>query len=78
MFDDWGLDFMGPFPKSFGNKYILVALEYVSKWVETITSLNNMAKLVMKFVKGIYFLALECQGLVTLVVTSPNTNFGHS
>ncbi|GKA13091.1 putative nucleotidyltransferase, ribonuclease H [Tanacetum coccineum] len=34
VFDIWGLDFMGPFPDSRGNKYILVAVDYVSKWVE--------------------------------------------
>ena len=31
LFDVWGLDFMGPFPSSFGNAYILLAVEYVSK-----------------------------------------------
>ncbi|KAJ8768856.1 hypothetical protein K2173_023851 [Erythroxylum novogranatense] len=34
VFDVWGIDFMGPFPKSFSNQYILVAIDYVSKWVE--------------------------------------------
>ncbi|GJU12577.1 reverse transcriptase domain-containing protein [Tanacetum coccineum] len=34
VFDVWGLDFMGPFRNSKGNKYILVAVDYVSKWVE--------------------------------------------
>nr|GEW04104.1 reverse transcriptase domain-containing protein [Tanacetum cinerariifolium] len=29
-----GIDFMGPFPSSRGNKYILVAIDYLSKWVE--------------------------------------------
>lgn len=29
-----GIDFMGPLPQSFGKKYILVAVDYVSKWVE--------------------------------------------
>ncbi len=32
LFDVWGIDFMGPFPSSFGNKYILFGVEYVSKW----------------------------------------------
>ena len=30
----WGIDFMGPFLSSFGNMYILLAVDYVSKWVE--------------------------------------------
>ena len=28
----WGIDFMGPFPPSFGKIYILLAVDYVSKW----------------------------------------------
>ncbi|KAL6332453.1 hypothetical protein AAG906_008063 [Vitis piasezkii] len=36
LFDVWGIDFMGPFPMSFGNSYILVGVNYVSKWVEAI------------------------------------------
>nr|GEW97664.1 reverse transcriptase domain-containing protein [Tanacetum cinerariifolium] len=34
IFDVWGIDFMGPFPSSKGNKYILVTVDYLSKWVE--------------------------------------------
>nr|GEX65022.1 reverse transcriptase domain-containing protein [Tanacetum cinerariifolium] len=34
IFDVWGIDFMGPFPSSRGNKYIHVAVDYLSKWVE--------------------------------------------
>nr|GEV99855.1 hypothetical protein [Tanacetum cinerariifolium] len=34
IFDVWGIDFLGPFPSSRGNKYILVAVDYLSKWVE--------------------------------------------
>jgi hypothetical protein len=30
----WGIDFIGPFPSSFGNLYILLAVDYVSKWIE--------------------------------------------
>ncbi|XP_024007899.1 uncharacterized protein LOC112083910 [Eutrema salsugineum] len=39
-----GIDFMGPFPTSFGNQYILVAVDYVSKWVEAVASPTNDAK----------------------------------
>ncbi|GKD33672.1 reverse transcriptase domain-containing protein [Tanacetum coccineum] len=34
IFDVWGIDFMGPFSSSKGNKYILVAVDYLSKWVK--------------------------------------------
>lgn len=33
LFDLWGIDIMGPFSKSFGNEYILVIVDYMSKWV---------------------------------------------
>jgi hypothetical protein len=36
IFDVWGIDFMGPFPNSEGCKYILVAVDYISKWVEAL------------------------------------------
>nr|GEY47963.1 reverse transcriptase domain-containing protein [Tanacetum cinerariifolium] len=34
IFDVWGIDFMGSFSSSRGNKYILVVVDYLSKWVE--------------------------------------------
>ncbi|GJY77220.1 reverse transcriptase domain-containing protein [Tanacetum coccineum] len=34
IFDVWGIDFMGSLPSSNGNKDVLVAIDYVSKWVE--------------------------------------------
>ncbi|XP_073271527.1 uncharacterized protein [Primulina huaijiensis] len=45
VFDVWGIDFMGPFPSSFTKKYILVAVDYVSKWVETEAYATNDAQL---------------------------------
>jgi hypothetical protein len=36
IFDVWGIDFMGPFPNSDGCEYILVAIDYVCKWVEAL------------------------------------------
>ncbi|XP_073041949.1 uncharacterized protein [Primulina eburnea] len=50
IFDVWGIDFMGPFPPSFGNSYILLAVDYVSKWVETIATNTNDSHVVVKFV----------------------------
>jgi len=46
---------MGSFPSSYGNKYILVAVDYVSKWVEAIVSPTNDAKVVLKLFKTIIF-----------------------
>ncbi|GKE12153.1 reverse transcriptase domain-containing protein, partial [Tanacetum coccineum] len=46
-----GLDFMGPFPQSRGNKYILVAVDYVSKWVEAQALPTNDARVVVKFLR---------------------------
>ena len=45
----WGIDFMGPFPPSLGNLYILLVVDYVSKWVEDITCLRNDANTVVGF-----------------------------
>ena len=42
---------MGPFPSSFGNLYILLAMDYVSKWVEEIACLINDASTVVGFVQ---------------------------
>ncbi|RVW27153.1 Pro-Pol polyprotein [Vitis vinifera] len=51
LFDVWGIDFMGPFPMSFGNSYILVGVDYVSKWVEAIPCKQNDHRVVLKFLK---------------------------
>nr|GEX55628.1 reverse transcriptase domain-containing protein [Tanacetum cinerariifolium] len=54
IFDVWGIDFMGPFPSSRGNKYILVAVEYLSKWVEANALPTNDARIVYKFLKSLF------------------------
>ncbi|GJS06159.1 reverse transcriptase domain-containing protein [Tanacetum coccineum] len=54
VFDIWGLDFMGPFLDSRGNKYILVAMDYVSKWVEAQAFPTNDARVVVKFLRGLF------------------------
>ena len=50
LFDVWGIDFMGPFPSSFGYVYILV-VDYVSKWVEAVPCRTTDHKVVLKFLK---------------------------
>nr|GEZ28494.1 reverse transcriptase domain-containing protein [Tanacetum cinerariifolium] len=54
IFDVWGIDFMGPFPSSKGNKYILVAVDYLSKWVEAKALPINDARVVVKFLKSLF------------------------
>ncbi|GJV10214.1 reverse transcriptase domain-containing protein [Tanacetum coccineum] len=54
IFDVWGIDFMGPFPSSHGNKYILVAVDYLSKWVEAKALPTNDARVVVKFLKSLF------------------------
>nr|GEZ36732.1 reverse transcriptase domain-containing protein [Tanacetum cinerariifolium] len=54
IFDVWGIDFMGPFPSSKGNKYILVAVDYLSKQVEAKALPTNDARVVVKFLKSLF------------------------
>ncbi|GKB82315.1 reverse transcriptase domain-containing protein [Tanacetum coccineum] len=54
IFNVWGIDFMGPFPSSRGNKYILVVVDYLSKWVEAKALPTNDARVVVKFLKSIF------------------------
>ncbi|GJS15124.1 reverse transcriptase domain-containing protein [Tanacetum coccineum] len=54
IFDVWGIDFMGPFPSSRVNKYILVAVDYLSKWVEVKALPTNDARVVVKFLKSLF------------------------
>nr|GFB61043.1 reverse transcriptase domain-containing protein [Tanacetum cinerariifolium] len=54
IFDVWGIDFMGLFPSSKENKYILVAVDYLSKWVEAKALPINNARVVVKFLKSLF------------------------
>jgi hypothetical protein len=51
LFDVWGIDFMGPFPNSYGYIFILVAVDYVSKWVEATACEMNDYRVVLQFLK---------------------------
>ncbi|GJZ07745.1 reverse transcriptase domain-containing protein [Tanacetum coccineum] len=54
IFDVWGIDFMGPFPSSRGNKYILVAVDYLPKWIKAKALPTNDARVVCKFLKSLF------------------------
>nr|GFA13582.1 reverse transcriptase domain-containing protein [Tanacetum cinerariifolium] len=54
IFDVWGIDFMGPFSSSKGNKYILFVVDYLSKWVEAKALPTNDARVVVKFLKSLF------------------------
>jgi len=49
--DCWGINFMGPFPSSYSNMYILVCVDYVTKWVEALACTANDAHTVVNFLK---------------------------
>nr|GEU98895.1 copia protein [Tanacetum cinerariifolium] len=49
IFDVWGIEFMGSFPSSRGNKYILVAIDYLLKWVEAKALPTNDARVMLKY-----------------------------
>ena len=51
IFDCWGIDFMGHFLSSFTFVYILVAINYVSKWIEEIPCWHNDHKTVIHSLK---------------------------
>ncbi|GJU75203.1 reverse transcriptase domain-containing protein [Tanacetum coccineum] len=54
IFDVWAIDFMGPFPSLPGNKYILVVVDYLSKWVEVKALPTNDRRVVCKFLKSLF------------------------
>ena len=70
IFDVWGIDFMRLFPSSRGNKYILVAVDYVSKWVEAVASPTNDSRVVAKLFKRIIF---PCFGVSRVLISDNET-----
>ena len=72
VFDIWGIDFMGPFPPSFGFSYILLAVDYVSKWVEAIATRTNDSRVVMSFVRSNIFCRF---GIPRAIISDQGTHF---
>ncbi|CAM8896974.1 unnamed protein product [Rhodiola kirilowii] len=72
VFDIWGIDFMGPFPVSCGYSYILVAVDYVSKWVEAKATRCDDAKTVIDFLRTNIF----CRyGVPKAIISDQGTHF---
>ena len=72
LFDDCGIDFMGPFPTSSGYSYILVGVDYVSKWVEAIPCKTNYHRVVLKFLKENIFSRF---GVPKAIISDGGTHF---
>ncbi|KAK5826686.1 hypothetical protein PVK06_021612 [Gossypium arboreum] len=68
----WGIHFMGPFISSFGNVYILLAVDYVSKWIKVKPTRNDNAKTVMKFLKRAIFSRF---GIPRALISDRGTHF---
>ncbi|CAM8913030.1 unnamed protein product [Rhodiola kirilowii] len=72
VFDIWGIDFMGPFPVACGYTYILVAVDYVSKWVEAKATRCDDAKTVIDFLRTNLF----CRyGVPKAIINDQGTHF---
>nr|GEV72356.1 hypothetical protein [Tanacetum cinerariifolium] len=54
IFDVWVIDFMGLFQSLRRNKYILVVVDYLSKWVEAKALPTNDGRVVCKFLKSLF------------------------
>ncbi|XP_050875453.1 uncharacterized protein LOC127079087 [Lathyrus oleraceus] len=72
VFDVWGIDFMGPFPISFGFLYILLVVDYVSKWVKAIPTRTNDSRVVADFVRSNIFCRF---GIPRAIISDQGTHF---
>ncbi|GKB15157.1 reverse transcriptase domain-containing protein [Tanacetum coccineum] len=69
-----GIDFMGPFPSSNENKYILVAIDYVLKWVEAQAFPTSEARNVVNFLKRLFARFRIPKALISDRAYHPQTN----
>ncbi|XP_042387373.1 uncharacterized protein LOC121979449 [Zingiber officinale] len=72
IFDVWGIDFMGPLPISFDFVYILLAVDYVSKWVEAIPTRTDDSSVVVDFVRSHLFCRF---GLPRAIISDQGSHF---
>jgi hypothetical protein len=72
LFDVWGIDYMGPFPKSKNYEYILVVVDYVSKWVEAMPCKKADSRHSRKMFEEIIFPRF---GVPRMVISDGGTHF---
>jgi len=72
IFDVWGIDFMGPLPNSARYSYILLAVDYVSRWVEAKATKANDAITVSQFLKINIFYKF---GVPKAIINDQGTHF---
>ena len=72
IFDVWNIDFIGPFPNLFGNQYILVAIDYVSKWVKAVPTRTNDNRVIIKFLRENI---ISCLGATCAIISDNGTHF---
>jgi transposase InsO family protein len=72
-FAQWGLDQVGPLPKSSrgGHTYLLVAVDKFSKWIEAVPVTNQEATMAVKFFESIVYR----YGVPHSIITDNGTNF---
>lgn len=71
VFEVCGIDFMGPFPISFGNEYILVAVDFTSNWVEATPTKSCTANEVVEFLRKIF----SRFGIPKAIISDNGTHF---
>ena len=71
-FDVWGMDYMGPFVPSNGNTHILVAVDYVTKWVEALPTPHADAASSIKMIKDTIFPRF---GVPRFLITDSGSHF---
>ena len=72
--DVWGFDYMGPFPSSDGYTHILVAIDYVTKWVEAIPTSSVDHNTSIKMLKEVIFPRF---GVLRYLMTDGGSHFIH-
>jgi hypothetical protein len=75
IFDIWGIHFMGPFPSSSDFKYILLAVDYVSRWTKVVPTCTNDHRVVIPFVQSHL---IPCFGVARAIISDVRSHFNNA